>query len=150
MQLANFGRHNHTATAAKHLDVFAASLAQQIDHVLEILHMTALVGADGNALCVLLQCSRDHFIDRPVVTQVNHLGAHALQDAAHDVDGRVMAIKQTGGRHKAHFVGGAIFGKGFVFGRQVGHGKFPVKDQKGRIKGRPSLIDVYVNVNSRS
>jgi hypothetical protein len=56
------------------------------------------------------------------VAQVNHFGAHALQDAAHDVDGRVVAIEQTGGRDKAYFVGGAVFSKGFEFGRQVGHG----------------------------
>jgi hypothetical protein len=81
---------------------------------------------------------------------VNHFGAHALQDATHDVDGGIVAIKQTGSRHKAHFVRGAVFGKGFEFGRQVGHGKVPVKEKKGRLNRRPSLIDVYVNVNLRS
>ena len=40
-----------------------------------------------------------------------------------------------------------VFGEGFEFGRQVGHGKVPVKEKKGRIAKRLSLIDVYVNVN---
>jgi hypothetical protein len=56
-------------------------------------------------------------------------------------------VKQTGSRHKAHFVRRTVFGEGFEFGRQVGHGKVPVKDKKGRIAKRLSLIDVYVNVN---
>jgi len=47
-------------------------------------------------------------------------------------------------------VRGAVFGEGFVFGRQVGHVKVPVMDEKGRIRKQPRLIDVYVNVNLRS
>ena len=112
--------------------------------------MTALVGADRNALHIFLQSGCHHFVDRAVVTQVNHFGAHALQNAAHDVDGGIVAIKQAGCRDKAHFVRGAVFGEGFVFGRQVGHVKVPVMDEKGRIRKQSSLIDVYVNVNLRS
>ena len=129
MQLANFSGNNHTAAAAKDLNVFAAALAQQVHHVLEILNVPALIRADRDALCVLLQSCCDHFIDRTVVAQVNHLSAHALQDTAHDVDGSVVAVEQTGSRHKAHFVRGSVFGEGFEFGRQVGHGRVPVKDQ---------------------
>jgi hypothetical protein len=84
------------------------------------------------------------------VTQVNDFGTHALQNAAHDVDGRIVAIKQTGCRDKAHFVRGAVFGEGFVFGRQVGHVKVPVMDEKDRIRKQSRLIDVYVNVNLQS
>jgi len=53
---------------------------------------------------------------------VDEVVTAALQDAAHDVDGRIVAIEQTGCRHKAYFVGGAVFSEGFEFGRQVGHG----------------------------
>jgi hypothetical protein len=62
--------------------------AQQVDHVLEVLDVAALVGADGDALHVFLQGGGDDFVDAAVVAQVDHLGAHALQDAPHDVDGR--------------------------------------------------------------
>jgi hypothetical protein len=79
-------------------------LPEQIHHVLEIFNMAALVGADGNALHVFLQCSGHHLIHAAVVPQVNHLGTHALQDAAHDVDGRIVPVKQAGRRDKAHFV----------------------------------------------
>jgi hypothetical protein len=53
---------------------------------------------------------------------VDDFGAHALQDAAHDVDGGVVAVKQAGGGDKTHLVGGAVFGQGFEFSGQIGHG----------------------------
>jgi hypothetical protein len=93
----------------------AATLAQQIDHVLEILDMAALVRADGDALHVFLQRGGDDFVDRAVVAKVNHLCAHALQDAAHDVDGGVVAVKQTGCRDKAHLVFGFVLGERLEF-----------------------------------
>ena len=52
-----------------------------------------------------------------VVTEVDHLGAHALQDATHDVDGRVVAVKQARSGDKAHLVLRAVVGQGLVFGR---------------------------------
>jgi hypothetical protein len=104
LQLADLGRHDHAAAAAEHLDVRAAALAQQVDHVLEVLDVAALVAADGDALHVLLQRGGDHFVDRAVVAEVDHLGAHALQDAPHDVDGRVVAVEQAGGGDEAHLV----------------------------------------------
>ena len=121
VQLADFGRHDHAATAAKHLDVRTAPGFEQINHVLEVLHMPALVRADGDALRVFLQGGCDHLVHAAVMAQVNHLGAHALQDAPHDVDGRVVAVKQTGGRDKAHLVRGAVIGQSLEFGRQIRH-----------------------------
>ena len=115
LQLIDFRGDDHAAATAKHLNVCAATLAQQIDHVLEVLHMAALVGADGDALNVLLQRGGHHLVDRAVVAQVNHLGAHALQDAAHDVDGCVVAVKQTGCGDKAHLVLGSVVGQGLEF-----------------------------------
>ena len=55
LQLLDLGRHDHAAAAAEHLDVLAAALAQQVEHVLEVLEVAALVGADRDALRVLLQ-----------------------------------------------------------------------------------------------
>ena len=160
LQLADFGRHDHAASAAEHLNVLAAALLEQVDHVLEILDMTALVGADGDALGIFLQGGGHHLIDRAVVAQVNHLGAHALQDAAHDVDGRIMPVKQAGGGDETHLVRRAIVGQGLELGRQVGHGKSPQRwnrSRAGALQRRHqqdtghwnpgSLIDVYVNVN---
>jgi hypothetical protein len=106
MQLADLGRHDHTATATEDLDVLAAARLEQVDHVLEVLDVPALVRADGDALGILLQGGGHHLVDRAVVAQVDHLGAHALQDAAHDVDGRVVPVEQAGSGDKAHLVVG--------------------------------------------
>jgi hypothetical protein len=54
--------------------------------------------------------------------EVDDLGAHALQDAPHDVDGRVVAVEQAGGGDEAHLVRRAVVGQGLEFGGQVGHG----------------------------
>ena len=130
LQFADFRGDDHAATATKHLDVGAATRTQQIDHVLEVLHMAALVRADGNALHVFLQRSSHHLVHRAVMAQVDDLGAHALQNAAHDVDGRVVAIKQAGGCDKAHFVLGTVVGQGLVFSGQIGHGVDGVNRKK--------------------
>ena len=91
----DLARHDHAAAAAEDLDVPAAALAQQVDHVLEVLDVAALVRADRDALRVLLQRGRDDLVDRAVVAEVDHLGALALQDAPHDVDRRVVAVEQA-------------------------------------------------------
>ena len=64
---------------------------------------------------------RHDLVDRTVVAEMDHLGAHALQDATHDVDRRVVAVEQARGRHETHFVDGAVGGECFVFCGQVGH-----------------------------
>ena len=122
LQLGNLRRHDHPAAAAKHLDVRATALLEQVHHVLEVLHVTALVRAQGNALHVFLQGGSHHLFHTAVVAQVNDLGAHALQDASHDVDGCVVPVKQTGRRDEAHFVRRAVVGQGLEFSRKIGHG----------------------------
>ena len=122
LQFADLGRHDHAAAAAEHADVCAATAPEQIDHVLEVFDVATLVGADGNALGVFLQGGGDDFIDAAVVSEVNHFGAHAHENAPHDVDGGVVAVKQAGRGDEAHLVAGTIGGQGLVFGGQVGHG----------------------------
>ena len=156
LQLADFSGHDHTATTAKHLDVAAAALAQQVHHVLEILHMPALVGADGDALHVFLQGGGHHIVHAAVVAQVDHFRAHALQNAPHDVDGGIVPVEQAGGGDEAHLVGGAVVGQGFEIGGQVAHGGSFREGRAAHALGHGGvvclglgLIDVYVNVNSR-
>ena len=57
-----------------------------------------------------------------VVSKVNHFNAHALQNAPHDVDGCIVAVKQTRGGNEAYFVRWAVVGEGLVVCGQVGHG----------------------------
>ena len=77
---------------------------QEIDHVLEELDVAALVGGDRDALGVLLDGGVDDLLDRAVVAEVDDLGAVRLQDAAHDVDRRVVAVEQRRRGHETDFV----------------------------------------------
>jgi hypothetical protein len=70
---------------------------------------------------------------------MDDFGAHALQDAAHDVDGGIVPIKQTGGGDKTDFVGRAVLGQSFEFSGQIGHGCLLVR-----------VFDVDVNVNQET
>ena len=120
MQFADLGWHDHATAAAEDLDVLAAIGTQQVDHVLEVLDMAALIRRHRNALHIFLQRAVHHFLDRPVVTQVDHFAAHALQDASHDVDRGIMAIEQRRCGHESHLVRHAVFGELFGVG-QISH-----------------------------
>ncbi len=100
-QLLNLLRRNGTAATAKHSDVLGIALAQHVHHVLEVLHVAALIRADRNAVGIFLQRCVDHVGHAAVVPQMNHLNALGLNQAAHDVDRRVMAVEQRRGRYKA-------------------------------------------------
>jgi hypothetical protein len=64
---------------------------------------------------------------------VDDLGAHALQDAPHDVDGGVMPVEQAGGGDETDLVGRAVLGQRLVMAVSL----------LGRILG--PAIDVNVN-----
>ena len=120
VQLLDLGRHDDAAAAAEHLDMSSAARAQQLDHVLEELDVPALIGRHGDALHVLLQRRGDDLIDRAVVPQMNYFGARGLQDAAHDVDRRVVAVEQARRRDEADLVLRLVNQLARV--REVGHG----------------------------
>ena len=101
----------------------AILLAQEIEHVLEILEVPALVGRHRDALHVLLERRAHDFIDRAVVAEVDHLRARGLQDAAHDVDGGIVAVEQARGRDEADLVLRLVDQLARV--RQVRHGGQP-------------------------
>ncbi len=79
VQQLDLARHDHAAAAAVDPDVPGAALAQQLDEVAEVLDVAALVGADRDALRVLLDRGRDDLVDRAVVAEVDHLGALACR-----------------------------------------------------------------------
>ena len=105
MQLLDLGRDDHASPATEDLDVFPATLAQQIEHVLEEFEVPALVGRDRDAVDVLLQRGGDDILDRTVVAEMDHLAAGRLEDATHDVDRRVVTVEQARGRDETHLVG---------------------------------------------
>ena len=108
VQLFDLGRQNGAAAATEDLDVTGALFAEQVVHVLEKFVMPALVGGDGDALHVFLDGRIDDLAHRAVVAEVDDLGAGALHDAAHDVDGGVVAVEKGGGRHEADLILGLV------------------------------------------
>ena len=59
--------------------------------------MTTLVGAHRHALDVFGDGGPGHFLHRPVVAEVDDFGPLGLQKPAHDVDGGIVPVEQTGG-----------------------------------------------------
>jgi hypothetical protein len=108
VQLLDLGRHDHAAAATEDLDVTAAALAQEVDHVLEELDVTALVRRDGDAVRVFLQRTVHDLLHAAVVPEVDHLATGRLQDPAHDVDRRIVAVEQARRRDEANLVDGLV------------------------------------------
>ncbi len=115
--------HDHPATAADDLHVARAALAQRLDEVLEVLDVPALVGADRDALHVLLDRRVHDVGHRAVVPEVDHLAALALQDPPHDVDRRVVSVEEGRRGDQTHGVGGDV---------QLAHGSSGGCRGKGR------------------
>ncbi len=124
MQFRDLLRHDHAAATAENLDLLAAPCPQQVDHVLEILDVPALVGRDGDALHIFLQRRIDDFLHRAVVAEMDHFGTSGLQDAPHDVDRGVMAVEQRGGGDEAQFVF-RLVRRQLAGDGKVGHGTSP-------------------------
>src|SRR5581483_184419 len=111
LQLLDLARHDGAPAAAVDLDVAGAPGPQLVDQVLEVLDVAALVGRHRHALHVLLEGGDENLLHRPVVAQMDDLGALRLQDAAHDVDRGVVPVEQAGGGDEAHRVGGNVEGR---------------------------------------
>src|SRR5690606_35158540 len=80
---------------------------------------------------VLLQGRPYHVLDAAVVAQVHHFHALGLDQPAHDVDGRVVAVEQAGGGDEAQR---GAFGLGL--GKLVG-GSAHGRSGSGKLRNRP-------------
>src|SRR6056297_464789 len=95
-----------------------ALLGQHVDHVLEILVVPALVGADRNSVGVFADRGPDDLGDRAVVPEVDDLATLGLNQAAHQIDGRIVPVEQAGGSHETQrCFGSRGGGGGEVLGR---------------------------------
>ena len=108
VQFADLGRYDHAAAAAEDLDVGPTPLAQQVDHVAEKLDVPALVAADRDRLGIFLERCLDDVLRRSVMTKMDHFRSASLEDAAHDVDRRIVPVEERGGRDDADRMRGTI------------------------------------------
>ena len=79
----------------------AATLVEQVFHVFEELHMSPLIAGNGNPLGVFFNGGLHDLFHTSVMPEVNDLGPLLLQDPSHNINGRVMAVKQAGGGNDA-------------------------------------------------
>ena len=94
--------HDDAATASEDLDVTGALLRELVGEVGEVLDMSTLIGRHRYGVRVLTDGSAHHLVDTAVVTEVDDFGALRLQDASHDVDGGVVAVKEACGGHETN------------------------------------------------
>jgi hypothetical protein len=81
-----------------------AVIPKPVDKVAEVLHVAALVGADGHTLDVFGHGGPHHFVDRAVVAEMHDLRPLGLEEPPHDVDGGVVPVEQAGRGHESHRV----------------------------------------------
>ncbi len=132
VELGDLLGQDGAAAATKNADVPGAPVVEQVLHVLEVLHVPTLVGGHGNGLGILLNGALNHLVDGPVMAQVDDFASRTLQDAPHDVDGGVVAVKQRSGCDDADgVVRGRSGGRGGGRGRLGFHG-VSMEHRKGR------------------
>ena len=98
LELGDLLRDDHPAAAAEHLDPGPAPAGELVDQVGEVLHVAALVRAQGDAVDVLVDGRLDDLCDRAVVPEVHDLAPLALEEPSDQVDRRVVAVEQRGRR----------------------------------------------------
>src|ERR1051326_2779801 len=104
MKFVYFRRKNCSSATAKNFYMSAACLLQQIIHVFEKFHVTALVRSDGNCLRVFLDGAVNNLFHAAVMSKVNYLCTACLNNSAHDVDSGIVPVKQRSGSNYTEFV----------------------------------------------
>ena len=94
LELGDLLRDDDPAAAAEDPDRGAAAPGELLDEVGEELHVPALVRADGDAVDVLVDRGVGDLGDRAVVAEVHDLAPLLLEQAADQVDRRVVAVEE--------------------------------------------------------
>src|SRR6202023_3403789 len=110
LQILDFVRRDCPATTHDHPYIGPAALPEHVHHILEILVMAALVGADRDCVGVLLDCGAHDVGYAAVVPQMDHFRPVSLQEAADHVDGGIVAVEQRScGNEAQRRLGGGLF-----------------------------------------
>ena len=108
-------RQDDSASAREDTNVRGIPFTQPVDHVLEKLDVSSLIGGDRNGVCVFIQgCSYD-LVNAAIVAEMDHLATVPHQQPADNIDARVMSVEQTGSRYEAQLSS---------FSRGRNHGRF--------------------------
>jgi hypothetical protein len=106
--------------------------------------VSALVTGNGNALRVFFNSRFYNFLDAAVMPQVNDLGSLLLEDPAHNIDSRVVPVKETGRGYDAD---GGMWCLGHLFlasdgcGGKINKKRMSVSFQKRqKCKGLPTFV----------
>ncbi len=101
LQLVDLGGENRPSAPPENFDPSSARvplrLPKEVDHVLEVLDVPALVRRDRDPLHVLLDRTVYDLAHGAVVPEVNHLGPRRLHEATHHVDRRIVTVEQRRG-----------------------------------------------------
>ncbi len=112
LELGDLSSEDDTPAASIDPDVRAPFGPQPVDEVLEVTEVAALVRGDGDALDVLGYCRVDDLVNRPVVPEVDDLGALRLEQPPDDVYGCVVPVEQARCRDEADGVARDVKGPG--------------------------------------
>ncbi len=89
--------------------MLVAALAEHIHHVGEVLVMSALVGAHGDRIRILLDGGTNDIGDATVVAEMDHFRAVCLEQAPDHIDGRVVAVEEgSSGNEAQRRLGGKL------------------------------------------
>ena len=106
MERGDFLVGDGSASAAEDGNLGASEFGESLHQESEEFHVPSLVGGKGDAVGVLFHRGFRDFLHRSVVAQVDDFGTLLLEDAPHDVDGRVVAVEERGGGDEAEAGGG--------------------------------------------
>ena len=98
----------------KYFDVASIQFSKSVDQVFEIFDMSALVRADGNRINIFLHRRFDNILYRAIMGEMDNFGAAGLENAAHDIDSRIMPVKQARSGKETNPVGLSGTGRWFV------------------------------------
>ena len=81
-----------------------AKLAQFVDQILKVFDVPTLIRTDRDSVCVFLHRRLNDLLHRAVMGEVNDLYTASLQDSAHDIYCRIVAIEEACGGDKSERV----------------------------------------------
>lgn len=99
-EFRNLIRGDRPAPPDHDRDVLRAFSGQLIHKIFEILHVTTLVGAHRNRLCILRKGGLNELRNRAVVSEMHHFRALGKQETPDQVDCGIVTVEKRCGRHE--------------------------------------------------